>query len=251
MNNVNPNKKRRVVIKLSGSIFNLTNATIKKSLTRYARMLLDISDKSQPVVVTGGGEIARHYINIARNLGSDEANLDIIGIEVSRLNAKLLIGALGEQAYSQVPKNLEDVAIAASSGKIVVAGGLHPGQSTNATSALIAETVKASMFLNATNVDGIYDSDPKTNRDAKLYKKITIKECMEILGSESSMAGTYELIDIIALKVIERSKIPTRVLRSNVYNIKHAIDNNNKSDVGTEIIIDSTLTRVASVMKRS
>jgi len=251
MNNVNPNKKRRVVIKLSGSIFNLTNATIKKSLTRYARMLLDISDKSQPVVVTGGGEIARHYINIARNLGSDEANLDIIGIEVSRLNAKLLIVALGEQAYSQVPKNLEDVAIAASSGKIVVAGGLHPGQSTNATSALIAETVKASMFLNATNVDGIYDSDPKTNRDAKLYKKITINECMEILGSESSMAGTYELIDIVALKVIERSKIPTRVLRSNVYNIKHAIDNNNKSDVGTEIIIDSTLTRVASVMKRS
>jgi len=251
MNNVNPNKKRRVVIKLSGSIFNLTNATIKKSLTRYARMLLDISDKSQPVVVTGGGEIARHYINIARNLGSDEANLDIIGIEVSRLNAKLLIVALGEQAYSQVPKNLEDVAIAASSGKIVVAGGLHPGQSTNATSALIAETVKASMFLNATNVDGIYDSDPKTNRDAKLYKKITINECMEILGSESSMAGTYELIDIVALKVIERSKIPTRVLRSNVYNIKHAIDNNNKSDVGTEIIIDSTLTRVPSVMKRS
>jgi uridylate kinase len=251
MNNVNPNKKRRVVIKLSGSIFNLTNATTKKSLTRYARMLLDISDKTQPVVVTGGGEIARHYINIARNLGSDEANLDIIGIEVSRLNAKLLIIALGEQAYSQVPKNLEDVAIAASSGKIVVAGGLHPGQSTNATSALIAETVKASMFLNATNVDGIYDSDPKTNRDAKLYKKITIKECMEILGSESSMAGTYELIDIVALKVIERSKIPTRVLRSNVYNIKHAIDNNNKSDVGTEIIIDSTLTRVASVMKRS
>jgi len=251
MNNVNPNKKRRVVIKLSGSIFNLTNATIKKSLTRYARMLLDISDKSQPVVVTGGGEISRHYINIARNLGSDEANLDIIGIEVSRLNAKLLIVALGEQAYSQVPKNLEDVAIAASSGKIVIAGGLHPGQSTNATSALIAETVKASMFLNATNVDGIYDSDPKTNRDAKLYKKITIKECMEILGSESSMAGTYELIDIVALKVIERSKIPTRVLRSNVYNIKHAIDNNNKSDVGTEIIIDSTLTRVASVMKRS
>lgn len=250
MDNVNPNKKR-VVIKLSGSIFNLTNATIKKSLTKYARMLLDISDKSQPVVVTGGGEIARHYINIARNLGSDEANLDIIGIEVSRLNAKLLIVALGEQAYSQVPKNLEDVAIAASSGKIVIAGGLHPGQSTNATSALIAETVKASMFLNATNVDGIYDSDPKTNRDAKLYKKITINECMEILGSESSMAGTYELIDIVALKVIERSKIPTRVLRSNVYNIKHAIDNNNKSDVGTEIIIDSTLTRVPSVMKRS
>ena len=99
-------------------------------------------------------------------------------------------------------------------------------------------------------MDGIYDSDPKTNRDAKLFKKITIKECMEILGSESSMAGTYELIDIVALKVIERSKIPTRVLRSNVYNIKHAI-NNNKYHVSTEIVIDPTLTGVASVKKLS
>jgi uridylate kinase len=238
MNTINVNRKRRVVIKLSGSIFNVTNANANESLTRYAKMLLDISDKSQPVVVTGGGETARQYINIARNLGSDEANLDIIGIEVSRLNAKLLIVALGDRAYSQIPKNLEEVAMAAASGKIVVAGGLHPGQSTNATSALIAETVKASRFLNATDVDGIYDSDPKTNTDAKLFKKITIKECMEILGSESSMAGTYELIDIVALKVIERSKIPTRVFLSNVYNIEQAINNNNKYDVGTEIVID-------------
>ena len=119
---------------------------------------------------------------------------------------------------------------------------MHPGQSTNATSALIAETVKASKFLNATDVDGIYDSDPKTNRDAKLFKKITVKECMKILGNESSMAGTYELIDIVALKVIERSKIPTQVLRSNVNNIKHAINSNRKYHVGTEIVIDPTLT---------
>ncbi len=173
MNNFNLNKKRRIVIKLSGSIFNTTNG--KESITKYAKMLLEISDKFQPVVVTGGGEIARHYINIARSLGSDEANLDIIGIEVSRLNAKLLLVTLGDQAFSQVPKNLEEVALAAASGKIVIAGGLHPGQSTNATSALIAETVKASKFLNATDVDGIYDSDPKINRDAKLFKKITMK----------------------------------------------------------------------------
>ncbi|MFZ0514781.1 MAG: UMP kinase [Candidatus Nitrosopolaris sp.] len=244
-------KKRRIVIKLSGSIFSITDANAMESIRRYGKMLLDISTKFQPVVVTGGGEIARHYINVARSLGSDEANLDIMGIEVSRLNAKLLIVTLGDQVFSQVPKNLEEVAIAAASGKIVIAGGLHPGQSTNATSALIAETVKASKFLNATDVDGIYDSDPKKNRDAKLFKKITIKECMEILGSESSMAGKYELIDIVALKVIERSKIPTRVLRSNVNDIKHAINNDIKYHVGTEIVVEPTLTRAATVKKRS
>jgi uridylate kinase len=58
---------------------------------------------------------------------------------------------------------------------------------------------------------------------------------MEILGRESSMAGTYDLMDIVALKVIERSNIPTRVLRSDVTNIKNAI--NGKYSIGTQIVV--------------
>jgi uridylate kinase len=224
-------RKKRVVIKLSGSIF--SQDTDYAKIRKYAEMLSDISNRVQPIVIAGGGKVARHYINLARNLGSDEANLDIIGIEVSRLNAKLLITALGDQAYSQVPKNLEEVAIAVDSSKIVIAGGLHPGQSTNATSALIAETSKASSLVNATDVDGIYDSDPNTNTKARLFKEITVNECMEILRVESAMAGTYDLMDIIALKVIERSKIPTRVVRSDTSDIRDAVDG---KDIGTKII---------------
>jgi uridylate kinase len=224
-------RKKRIVIKLSGSIF--SQDTNHDSIKDYAQMLIDISNNVQPIVIAGGGKIARHYIGLARSLGSDEANLDIIGIEVSRLNAKLLIAALGDQAYSQVPKNLEEVAIAVASGKIVIAGGLHPGQSTNATSALIAETSKASGFVNSTDVDGIYDSDPNENPNARLFKEITVNECMEILRAERTVAGTYDLMDIIALKVIERSKIPTRVIRSDVGNIRDAIDG---KDIGTRII---------------
>ena len=230
-NNNHNLRKKRIVIKLSGSIFN--QDTNHDSIKNYAQMLIDISANVQPIVIAGGGKIARHYIDLARSLGSDEANLDIIGIEVSRLNAKLLIAALDDQAYSQVPKNLEEVAIAVASGKIVIAGGLHPGQSTNATSALIAETSKASGFVNSTDVDGIYDSDPNVNPNAKLFKEITVNECIEILRAERTMAGTYDLMDIIALKVIERSKIPTRVIRSNVGNIRDAIDG---KDIGTKII---------------
>jgi uridylate kinase len=152
---------------------------------------------------------------------------------VSRLNARLLIAALGDLAYLQVPTDLENVAIAVQSGKIVIVGGLHPGQSTNATSALIAEKIKASKFLNATDVDGIYDTDPNTNRNAKLFKEVTIEQCLKILQRGSSMAGTYDLMDIVALKVIERSNIATRVLRSDASNIKNAI--NGKHWIGTEI----------------
>jgi uridylate kinase len=184
-------------------------------------------------VVAGGGRIARHYINIARGFGSDEASLDIMGIEVSRLNARLLIAALGEQAYPSVPADLEQVSKAAVSGKVIVTGGLHPGQSTNATAALIAEKVKASKFLNATDVDGIYDSDPNKNKGAKMFKEITVKKCFEILGAENSAAGAYDLMDIVALKVIERSKIQTVVLRSDIATIKNAIVN---KATGTRIV---------------
>lgn len=98
---------------------------------------------------------------------------------------------------------------------------------------MIAETSKASGFVNSTDVDGIYDSDPNVNPNARLFKEITVNECMEILRAERTVAGTYDLMDIIALKVIERSKIPTRVIRSDVGNIRDAI---NGKDIGTKII---------------
>jgi uridylate kinase len=203
-------------------------------LKRYARMLSKISEKVQPIVVAGGGEIARRYITTARSFGSDEASLDIIGIEVSRLNARLMIIALGDQAYPAVPEDLEQVSKAVTANRIVVTGGLHPGQSTNATAALIAEKVKAYKFLNATDVNGIYDSDPNKNKDAKLFNEITVKKCIDLLGSEESAAGGYDLMDIVALKVIERSKIPTVVLKSDPAVIKNAIS---RSSIGTRIIV--------------
>lgn len=212
--------KERVVIKLSGRIFGDDAAD---ELKKYRRLLQDISSRVQPVVVAGGGKVARHYIGIARGFGSDEASLDIMGIEVSRLNARLLIAALGDHAYPGVPVDLEQMGKAAVGGKIVVTGGLHPGQSTNATAALIAEKVKAKMFLNATDVDGIYDSDPNKNKGAKIFHEITVKQCLELLSSENSAAGAYDLMDIVALKVIERSKIPTVVLKSDPVIIKNAI----------------------------
>ena len=227
-------KQRKIlVIKLSGSVFNFK--TTSKSLKEYARVLLDIQTKVQPVVVSGGGIIARHYVNLARSLGSDESSLDVMGIEISRLNAMLLSAALGDSVYPVIPSNLEEISIACQSGKIIVSGGLHPGQSTNATAALICEKIKADRFLNATDVDGIYDSDPKKNTKAKMFKEITIKKCLDLLNTESAQAGKYDLMDIVAMKVVERSKIPTWVIKSDPKVIRNLIMKN--SQTGTKITI--------------
>lgn len=223
--------RKRVVIKLSGSVFGET--ANKQSLLKYAKMLKSVSKKIQPVVVAGGGRIARYYIDLARELGVDEASLDELGIEVSRLNAQVLVYALGAAAYSDIPKNLHDVVVAVETGKIVVAGGLHPGQSTNATSAQIAEKIGASMFINATDVDGIYTADPNKHKNAKLLKSIKVRELRNMLAYESTKAGAYDLMDIVALKVIERSNLNTRVVKSDPNVIKRAMEG---ASVGTLII---------------
>jgi len=223
--------KKRIVIKFSGKVFAMENVKLLKD---YARFLIKISNAYQPIIIAGGGKIARHYINHARSSGMDESTLDELGIEISRLNAKLLIYALKGKAYPHPPTTLKESQQAVESGLIVVAGGLHPGQSTNGTAALIAEKINADQFINATDVDGIYDYDPNKNKKAKLFKQIEIKNLKKMLIHEDSVAGGYDLMDIVALKIIERSKIKTRVIRSDIKNLEKAIKG---QMTGTEIIL--------------
>ena len=222
--------KKRIVIKLSGRIFSVDNVKVLKD---YARFLVKISKICQPVVVTGGGNIARHYINHARSSGADESSLDELGIEVSRLNAKLLIYALKHKAYPHPPTTLQEIRHAVDSGSIVIVGGLHPGQSTNGTAALIAEKIEATQFLNATDVDGVYDLDPNKYKKAKKFRRIELKTLRSMLIHEDSVAGGYDLMDILALKIIERSKIKTRILKADLKILEKAIKG---GSVGTEII---------------
>ena len=223
--------KKRIVVKLSGQVFGMDET---KKLKDYAAFFVKKSRTHQPVVIAGGGKIARYFISHARSSGADESTLDELGIEISRLNAKLLIYALKDKAYPHPPTTLIEVKKAVDSGLIVVAGGLHPGQSTNGTAALIAEKVKATEFLNATDVDGIYNSDPNKNKKAKKFRRIELKNLRSLLVHEDSMAGGYDLMDIVALKVIERSKIKTKIIKSDIKNIEKAIKG---LSVGTEIIL--------------
>ena len=107
---------------------------------------------------------------------------------------------------------------------------------TNGTAALIAEKIQAEQFLNATDVDGVYDMDPNKFKKAKKFKQIEMKNLKNMLVHEDSIAGGYDLMDIVALKIIERSKIKTRILKADIKIIEKAIKG---SDVGTEIILPS------------
>jgi len=201
----------KIAIKLGGFSFP-ADLDVEKIRT-YAELFSRLqNDGNRLVIVTGGGKNARKYIEASRRLGANEAFCDEIGIEVARLNARLLITSLDEDAYPEVPENLEELKRFFQLGKIVVMGGLQPGHSTNAVAALAAETIGASVLVNVTDVEGVYTADPKRDPEARKIDEIAAEELLGLASRESLAAGSYELMDPLSVMIIERSHIPTWIV---------------------------------------
>jgi len=223
----------KAVIKIGGFLFG--DKLDDKRVKAYAQVLKDIHKQGQEiVVVTGGGETARKYIAAARAQGANEAQCDQIGIYATRLNARLLISALGEGAFPEVPETIEELGRYFLTGKIVAMGGLQPAHSTDAVAAIAAEAINADVFIKTTDIPGVCTKDPKKHPDAKKLDTIGIRELLEMLSEKSIAAGGYELIDPVALRVIERSKILTWIVPGDdPVNIKRAL---RKEAVGTKVV---------------
>jgi uridylate kinase len=201
---------KKVVISLGGSILipTLEDHTIKE----YVPVLKKIAKLHRLFIVVGGGGEARRYISIMRYLGVDEGTSDEIGILITRLNATMLIAALGDDAYPKVAESHAEAKKFAETGKIVVMGGITPGQTTDAVAAVLAERVGASVFINATSVDGIYSADPRKDPEATRFDSMTPAKLLEIVGGTGLGAGSNNVLDIVAARVVERSNIPLVVL---------------------------------------
>ncbi|VVB94173.1 Uridylate kinase [uncultured archaeon] len=220
----------KVVISIGGSV--LARELNPEKFKSYAEMLKELSTKNSVFVVTGGGKAARDYINVARGLGADEATCDLLGIEITRINARLLIAALGEAAYHEPPLDYNHAKKASLSGKIVVMGGVVPGQTTDAVSAVLAEYIGADLLINATSTDGVYTSDPKKNKDARKFETMTPGQLIEVVMKTEMVAGANSPIDLLAAKIIERSNIKTIVLNGeSPQNIFDAAYGNHKGTV--------------------
>ena len=206
----------RAVLKLGGSLLYDENGQVMIDRVReYAKVVQALLGKGHEfVIVVGGGKPARVFISAARELGASEAQCDWIGIKMARHNAELLCAALGGAAFPKIVETLDELEVAFQHGKVVLMGGLTPGQSTNAVAALAAESVGADILLNATNVDGVYDRDPK-EPGAKMLKRVDIKELRSILSGGGTRAGEYKLFDPVAIKVVARSKIKAVIFNGN------------------------------------
>lgn len=203
----------KIVVTIGGSI--LVQDNNSKKFKEYAEVISQMNTEHKLYVVVGGGRPARDYISMARDLGASEALCDDVGIDVTRLNARLLITALADAAYPKVPHNFAEALEYSQSGKLVVMGGTEPAHSTDAVGSILAEFVGADLLINATSVDGLYDKDPHKHSDAVKFNEITASDMMNLLSNKDTKAGTYEFFDHTAIGIIKRSKIKTVIVDGN------------------------------------
>jgi uridylate kinase len=212
-----------IVLSIGGSILAPENME-PDYIRSLADLLKRLSKENKLNIVVGGGVLARKYINIARQLGANEILLDELGIASTRLNARLLIAALAEFAHPEPITSFEEAFIQAKNFPIIVMGGTHPGHTTDAVAAMLAEYISADKFINATSVNGVYTADPAIEQNAVKLDKLTPEKLIEITQKSPSGAGPHVVIDSLAARVIKRSRIPTYVLDGrNLSGLENAI----------------------------
>ena len=197
-----------IVISIGGSVVLSEEADVS-FFNELKTLLKKLSKDFRLYLVVGGGKTARTYIKLGRKFNFDEDLLDEIGINVTKVNAKLLANII-EISNIKIPNTTDEAKEL--KYPIVIMGGTTPGHSTDMVGAELAEKTNASKFIIATNVDGVYDKDPNKYNDAKQIKEISIKQLVDEYGTDWDAAGKNIVIDGPALEIINRAKIPTFVL---------------------------------------
>lgn len=186
---------KRVLLKLSGEALSngKENPFYEEHLQNVAEEVKQaVNAGVQVAIVVGGGNLYRGKIGVS--LGMDRATGDYMGMLATVMNALAISNSLTKNNVDNVVmtsiemKGLAEHFTASSAikalneGKVVVFGGGtgHPYFSTDTCSALRALETKCEVILMAKNgVDGVYDSDPRKNKNAVKYDEITYQEVIE------------------------------------------------------------------------
>jgi len=230
----------RVVVSVGGSV--LAPDLRADRVREYAECLEALADAGHEIAaVVGGGGVAREYIDTAREVGANEGQLDQLGIEVTRINARLLIAALPDRANPTPFEGYEPATAALTRGELVVMGGLVPGQTTDAVGAALAEYSEADLLVYATSVPGVFDADPNEEAGATRYGELSAAALVALVADGESLgsAGSSAPIDLLAAKIVQRSGLRTYVLDgSDPERVRRAVETGEFE--GTEIRPDGT-----------
>lgn len=195
-------------------------------LAQLADLLRDVGQSVPLAVTTGGGRVARDYIRTGRALGLTEVELDEVGIEVTRIHARLLAARIGPPTPARPPTSTVEAAHEVHRASPVILGGTEPGHTTDGVAALLAVRLRAARVVNATSVDGLYDRDPQRHADAKRYDRIGWDEFRAIVqASAGTEAGQEFVFDRLGADLLHRAKIPLAIVHGrDLPNLRAALE---------------------------
>ena len=207
-----PPGRAPVVVSVGGSVLFTGNGD-REYFEQLAELLRRLGADRPLVVTTGGGRSAREYIQLGRALGLTEYELDELGIEVTRLHARLLAARIGPPAPSHPPTTVPAVVEQLRSGSPVILGGTEPGHTTDGVAALVAVRIRAERVVNATDVDGVYEQDPRTHPDARRIEQLSWSEFRSMVHTGTSgEAGQNFLFDRLGADALARAGIPLLIV---------------------------------------
>jgi uridylate kinase len=230
-------KYKRVLLKLSGEALGggAGFGIDVNEAESIANRIKEVHDMGVEVaVVIGAGNLWRGKQGLER--GMDRSTADYMGMLATVMNAMALMDALERQnVLTRVMSAIEMRAIAEpyirrravrhlEKKRVVIfgAGTGNPFFSTDTAAALRATEIEAEIVIKATKVDGVYDSDPKKNSNAKKFDRISY---IEVLNRN------LEVMDSTAITLCKDNKLPILVL--NFWDTSALLDALHGKAVGT------------------
>lgn len=218
------NKYSRVVIKISGEAlagengFGLNNEVISQVVEQIRK----VRDRGIQIgIIIGGGNFWRGR----QGTDMDRTTADHMGMLATVINSLALQDALEHagvptrvQTALEMPRVAEPYILRRAlrhleKGRVVImaCGTGNPYFSTDTGAALRAAEIQADVLLQAKNIDGVYDSDPKKNSDAKKYDKIgyldVIKDGLQVMDTTAVSLCMENHIPIITFALNEKDSI--------------------------------------------
>ena len=224
------------VLSLGGSLVVPNGGIDTKFLKDFNTFIRNqVSSKKRRFFITvGGGTTTRHYQDAARVVRSEEVDdldLDWLGIHATRLNAQMVRTIFRDIADQRVIKHYE--IILKIDKPIAIAGGWKPGWSTDYCSVTLCQDYGLKMVINMTNVDKVYDRDPRKYPDAKPLETVSWKAYRAMIGDHWT-PGMNVPFDPVASKLAHELGITVKLLNGrDLDNLARALDG--KPFIGTTI----------------
>lgn len=222
----NTQKDPPIIISIGGALISPPTGIDVEFLQNLNEFIRTHVAKGRRFFLTaGGGRIARHYRDAGKAvIGSlSDGDLDWLGIHATRLNAHLLRTIFQDIAHPRIIENY-DKKLNRWHEPVVIGAGWKPGWSTDYDAVILARDYNANLIINMSNIDWVYDKDPKKYPDAKPIKKMTWEDMADLVGTEWS-PGINAPFDPVAAQLAKKLELTVIVTNGNFKNIDNVIEN--------------------------